>query len=331
MNRQCRLTARPTGVAQAEHFEIVDGPVVDPADGEIVVRNHYLSVEPAMRGWIADAGNYAAPVALGSVMRSLAAGEVIASRHPDYAVGDRVTGWFGWQQVATVSADAVVRRVTETDLPLSASLGILGINGVTALLALTRVGEPVAGETVVVSTAAGSVGSAVGQIAGILGCRAVGIAGGPDKVRDCLETFGFGAALDYRQGPIDAALRTACPDGVDVYFDNVSGPISDAVHRQLATGARVVVCGTAAIADWSDWPNGPRVERHLLVRRARMQGFVIFDHMGAYEGAVARLADWIREGRLVYREDILDGIEACPDALAGLYRGENRGKRLIAL
>jgi NADPH-dependent curcumin reductase len=331
MNRQCRLTARPTGVAQAEHFEIVDGPVVDPADGEIVVRNHYLSVEPAMRGWIADAGNYAAPVALGSVMRALAAGEVIASRHPDYAVGDRVTGWFGWQQVATVSADAVVRRVTETDLPLSASLGVLGINGVTALLALTRVGEPVAGETVVVSTAAGSVGSAVGQIARILGCRAVGIAGGPDKVRDCLETFGFDAALDYRQGPIDAALRTACPDGVDVYFDNVSGPISDAVHRQLATGARVVVCGTAAIADWSDWPTGPRVERHLLVRRARMQGFVIFDNMDAYEGAVARLADWIREGRLAYREDILDGIEACPDALAGLYRGENRGKRLIAL
>lgn len=331
MNRQCRLRARPTGVAQAEHFEIVDGPVVDPADGEIVVRNHYLSVEPAMRGWIADAGNYAAPVALGSVMRALAAGEVIASRHPDYAVGDRVTGWFGWQQVATVSADAVVRRVTETDLPLSASLGVLGINGVTALLALTRVGEPVAGETVVVSTAAGSVGSAVGQIARILGCRAVGIAGGPDKVRDCLETFGFDAALDYRQGPLDTALRTACPDGVDVYFDNVSGPISDAVHGQLATGARVVVCGTAAIADWSDWPTGPRVERHLLVRRARMQGFVIFDHMDAYEGAVARLADWIREGRLAYREDILDGIEACPDALAGLYRGENRGKRLIAL
>lgn len=331
MNRQCRLTVRPTGVAQAEHFEIVDGPVVDPADGEIVVRNHYLSVEPAMRGWIADAGNYAAPVALGSVMRALAAGEVIASRHPDHAVGDRVTGWFGWQQVATVSADAVVRRVTETDLPLSATLGVLGINGVTALLALTRVGEPVAGETVVVSTAAGSVGSAVGQIARILGCRAVGIAGGPDKVRDCLETFGFDAAVDYRQGPIDAALRTACPDGVDVYFDNVSGPISDAVHRQLATGARVVVCGTAAIADWSDWPSGPRVERLLLVRRARMQGFVIFDHMDAYEGAVARLADWIREGRLAYREDILDGIEACPDALAGLYRGENRGKRLIAL
>ncbi len=331
MNRQCRLTARPTGIAQAEHFEIVDGPVVDPADGEIVVRNRYLSVEPAMRGWIADAGNYASTVALGAVMRALAAGEVMASRHPAYAVGDQVTGWFGWQQVATVSADAVVRRVMETDLPLSASLGVLGINGVTALLALTRVGEPVAGETVVVSTAAGSVGSAVGQIARILGCRAVGIAGGPDKVRDCLQTFGFDAALDYRQGPIDAALRTACPDGIDVYFDNVSGPISDSVHRQLATGARVVVCGTAAIADWSDWPTGPRVARHLLVRRARMQGFVIFDHMDAYEGAVARLADWVREGRLAYREDILEGIEACPDALAGLYRGENRGKRLIGL
>lgn len=331
MNRQCRLRSRPTGVAQAADFEIIDAPVIDAADGEIVVRNHFLSVEPAMRGWIADVGNYSAPVEIGAVMRSLAAGEVIASRHTAYAVGDRVIGWFGWQQVATVTADAVVRKVVEQDLPLSASLGVLGINGVTALLALTRIGEPLAGDTIVVSTAAGAVGSAVGQIAKLLGCRAVGIAGGPDKIRDCLDTFGFDAALDYRAPDLEERLRAACPDGVNVYFDNVAGPISDIVYRQLGIGARVVVCGTASIADWADWPSGPRVERHLLTRRARMQGFVIFDHMEAYEGAVGRLADWVREGRLVYREDILDGIESCPDALAGLYRGENHGKRLIAL
>ena len=157
------------------------------------------------------------------------------------------------------------------------------------------------------------------------------MAGGPDKVHACLEAFGYDAAIDYQAGPIDEALTAACPNGVDIYFDNVAGPISDAVYRQLAVNSRVIVCGTAAIADWADWPTGPRVERHLLRQRARMQGFVIFDHMDAYEDAVDRLAEWVRQGRLVYREGILEGIEHCPGVLAGLYRGENRGKRLIRL
>lgn len=330
-NRQVRLAARPAGIPQAEHFILADGPVPEPPEGGILVRNHFLSVEPAMRGWIADTGNYAAPVAVGAVMRALAAGEVVESRHPDYVPGDRITGWFGWQEFACVPADAVVRKVVEDDLPLSLSLGILGINGVTALLALTRVGEPKPGNTVLVSTAAGAVGSAVGQIARLMGCRTVGIAGGAAKMALCREAFGYDAAIDYRASDLDGAIATACPDGVDVYFDNTAGPISDAVHRHLAIGARVVVCGTAAIAGWEDWPQGPRVERHLLVKRARMQGFVIFDHMADYEGAVRQLADWVRAGKLRYREDILDGLEACPDALAGLYRGENLGKRLIRL
>lgn len=331
VNRQCRLIVRPTGVAQAEHFAIVDGEITEPAEGEILVRNSVLSVEPAMRGWIADQGNYSAPVEIGAVMRSLAVGEVVTSRHPDYAVGDIVTGWFGWQQYATVPASGIIRKVRETDLPASLALGVLGINGITALLALTRIGEPKPGETVVVSTAAGAVGSAAGQIAKILGCRTVGIAGGPDKVQACLDDFGYDAAIDYRAGPIDDALKAACPDGVDVYYDNVAGPISDAVYRQMAVNGRIVVCGTASIADWSDWPTGPRIERHLLRQRVRMQGFVVFDHLAEYEPVIARLADWVREGRLAYREDVLDGIEACPDALAGLYRGENNGKRLIRL
>ena len=331
INRQVLLRNRPAGIAQAGDFEIVEGRIIPPADGEVLVENRYLSVEPAMRGWIADTRGYAEPVPLGSVMRALAAGRVVESRHPDFAVGDDVTGWFGWQQFATVGADRIVRKVLERDLPLSASLGVLGINGVTALLALTRVGDPKPGETLVVSTAAGAVGSAVGQIANILGCRTVGIAGGAAKAALCTEEFGYAAAIDYRAPGLEEALAAACPDGVNVYFDNTAGPISDAVHRHLALGARVVVCGTAAIADWSDWPSGPRVERHLLVRRARMEGFVIFDHMAHYEAAIARLADWVREGRLRFREDILEGIEACPDALAGLYRGENDGKRLIRL
>ena len=255
----------------------------------------------------------------------------IESRHPGFAVGDRVTGWFGWQDYALVDAAAVIRKVTETDLPLSLSLGVLGINGVTALLALTLIGDPRPGETVVVSTAAGSVGSAVGQIARLLGCRAVGIAGGPAKVTQCIETFGYDAALDYRAPDLDGALAAACPNGIDIYFDNTAGAISDAVYPRLAIGARVVICGTAAIERWTPWPSGPRVERHLLVKRARAQGFVIFDHVDRWDESVARLAAWVREGRLVYVEDMLDGIEACPDALAGLYRGENKGKRIIRL
>lgn len=331
INRQVLLRARPTGVAQAEHFEIVERPIPVPKDGEILVRNRFLSVEPAMRGWIADVGNYSAPVEIGSVMRALAAGEVVASRDPAFKEGDLVTGWFGWQDHACVTADTVVRRVLETDLPLSLSLGILGINGVTAHLALTRIGEPMAGETVLVSTAAGAVGSAVGQIAKIIGCRTVGITGGPDKVALCTDVFGYDAAIDYRADGLDAAIAAACPAGVDVYYDNTAGPISDAAYRHLALNARIVICGTASIPSWEDWPTGPRVERHLLVKRARMQGFVIFDHMAHYEASVAQLADWVRSGELRYREDILEGIDACPDALAGLYRGENLGKRLIRL
>ena len=226
---------------------------------------------------------------------------------------------------------AVVRRVKEADLPDSLALGVLGINGVTALIGLETIGDPKPGETVLVSTAAGAVGSAVGQIAKILGCRAVGVAGGTDKTRLCRELFGYDAAIDYRAPGLSEAIAAACPDGVNVYFDNTSGAISDAVWPRLAVGGRVVICGTASISSWDPWPTGPRLERHLLVKRARAQGFVVFDYADRWETSVARLAGWVRAGKLRYVEDILDGIEACPDALAGLYRGENRGKRLIRL
>jgi len=330
-NLQCRLRRRPAGVAQADDFDLSIGAVRTPEEGEVQIRNQFLSVEPAMRGWIADADNYASQIGIGDVMRALAAGEVVASRHSEYREGDLVAGWFGWQEYATVAVDKIVRRVLETDLPLSLSLGVLGINGATALLALTKIGQPKQGETIVVSTASGAVGSAVGQIARLLGCRAVGVAGGPVKTGLCLSTFGYDAAVDYRAPGWEAALAASCPDGVDIYFDNVSGPTSDVVHQQLAHGARIVVCGTAAFTDWSRWPQGPRIERRLLTRRARMEGFVIFDHMGDYEAAIERLAGWVRSGVLRYREDVLEGMQACPDALAGLYRGENLGKRVIRL
>lgn len=331
MSRQVILVARPKGVAQAEHFAIRETPVCAPVDGQILVRNNFLSVEPAMRGWIADIGNYSSAVELQSVMRALAVGEVVESRHPDFHAGDVVTGWFGWQEFATVEVSAVLRRIVETDLPRSLALGVLGINGVTALLALTLIGKPKAGDTVLVSTAAGAVGSAVGQIAKIMDCRTIGIAGGPKKAARCLDHFGYDAAIDYKAPGLAEALLAACPGGVQVYFDNTAGAISDAVYPRLAIGARVVICGTASIPSWDPWPTGPRVERHLLVKRARTQGFVIFDHMERYEASVSTLAGWVRAGQLRYEEDILDGLESCPDALAGLYRGENQGKRLIRL
>jgi hypothetical protein len=331
MNRQVRLKARPTGIPQAEHFEIVEAPLPELRDGQVLVRNLYLSVDPAMRGWVNAAANYSEPVAIGAVMRSLAAGRVEASRHPDFAPGDRVSGWFGWQDYAAVDTAAIDRKVTDTDLPLSTSLGVLGLNGVTAYFGLLEVGQPKAGETVVVSTAAGAVGSCVGQIAKLKGCGTVGIAGGAEKARLCRDEFGFDVVVDYKSGDLDAALSAACPDGADVYFDNTAGPISDAVHRHLRVGARVVICGTASIANWDPPPQGPRLERALLVKRLRMQGFVVLDYKARYPEAIAALARWIREGKLRYREHILDGIEHAPGSIAALYRGENLGKQLIRL
>ncbi|TVV77091.1 NADP-dependent oxidoreductase [Sphingomonas solaris] len=329
INRQVVLARRPDGIAQAADFTIRGAPVPVPVPGEILVRNHYLSIDPAMRGWIADRDGYAPPVAIGEVMRSLAAGEILVSRHPDFTVGEHVTGWFGWQDHAAVTADRVIQRTTAAEARIA--LGILGLNGVTALLALTLVGEPQAGQTVLVSTAAGSVGSAVGQIARLLGCRTIGIAGGAAKVRDCIDRVGYDAAIDYKSEDVGARIAALCPEGVHIYFDNTSGAISDAVFPHLALRGRVIVCGTAAFDRWTPWPHGPRVERHLLVRRARMEGFVLFDHMDRFDAAVARLRGWIEEGRLVWQEEVLEGITACPDALAGLYRGENHGKRLVRL
>jgi NADPH-dependent curcumin reductase CurA len=331
-NRQVRLKARPSGIPQAEHFEIVAAPMPEPHDGEFLVRNLYLSVDPAMRGWVSAVANYSKPVEIGEVMRSRAVGEVAASRHPDYRPGEHVVGWLGWQEYAVSDGKGIIRRVEEKDIPLSAALGVLGMNGVTAYFGLLEVGQPKPGETVVVSTAAGAVGSAVGQIAKIKGCRVVGIAGGPAKVRLCRDEFGYDAAIDYKATrDLDVALKETCPQGIDVYFDNTAGRVSDAVIRRINRRARIVVCGTASIASWEPWPMGPRVERHLLVKSARMEGFLVFDYENRTQEAVRELAEWVRSGRLRYREDILDGIDKAPDAIAGLYRGENLGKRLIKL
>ena len=331
VSRQVRLKSRPSGIPQAEHFEIVEVPVAVPLDGQVLVRNIYLSVDPAMRGWVSAVANYSEPVVVGAVMRSLAVGRVEESRDSDFGPGDYVTGMFGWQDYAVVDAEAIERKVGGSGVPLSTSLGVLGLNGLTAYFALLDVGQPKAGETVVVSTAAGAVGSCAGQIAKIKGCRTVGIAGGPDKVRICREEFRYDSAVDYKADDFESALDAACPAGVDIYFDNTSGPVSDSVMRRLRVGARVVICGTASIASWEPPPQGPRIERHLLVNRARIQGFLIFDHIQRYPEALRELENWVRNGQIRYREDILDGIEQAPGSIAGLYRGENLGKRLIRI
>lgn len=328
-NRSVILARRPKGVPQEEHFALVEEPAPEPGPGQMLIRTRFWSVDPAMRGWANDAPNYLPPVALGAPMRAFAVGEVVASRHPDYHEGEIVSGMFGWRLYALSDGTDVDRKVTETDLSPSLALGVLGLNGLTAYFGLLDVCAPEAGETVVVSTAAGSVGSAVGQIARIRGARTVGIAGGPEKAALCRERFGFDAALDYRATDFAEAFAAETPNGVDCYFDNTCGPISDLVMTRLAKGARIAICGTAAVTDWSPIPLGPRIHRQLLVARARMQGFVIFDYRERFPEALAALAGWVREGRLLHEEHILEGPEAAPGAIAMLYEGRNRGKLLI--
>jgi len=332
VNHQVWLCARPNGIPRATDFATRSAPVPACGDGQFVVHNEYLSVDPAMRGWIADKSTYWPRIEIGDTMRAFSVGEVIESRNPRYGIGDKVMGIFGWQTFAAVDEPQVMRKVLEPDLPLSASLGVLGLNGLTAYFGLLDVCRPKVGETVVVSTAAGAVGSAVGQIAKIKGCRTVGVTGGAHKVRQCAEEFGYDAAIDYKATEdLDAALKNACPDGIDCYFDSTSGPIHDAVLRQIRLHARIAICGTASYASWDPWNQGPRPERHLLVKRATMQGFLTTDFASRYEEAIADLAGWIRAGKLRYREHLLTGIEAAPGSIEVLYSGANRGKLVIRL
>jgi NADPH-dependent curcumin reductase CurA len=286
-----------------------------------------------MRGWISDAANYSTPVPLGAPMRSFTLGEVAESNLASYAPGDLVYGRQGWQEWAVSDGSDIDRKVDPADGPPTAALHVLGLNGITAYFGLMEVGQPKEGETVVVSTAAGAVGSVVGQIARIKGCRAVGITGSAEKVRQCTDEFGYDAAVDYHaETDLSAALGAACPNGVDVYFDNTGGLISDAVMRHLNVGARIVICGTMGIPDVGPGeppPQGPRPNRALLVARARMQGFLVLDHMHRADEAVAELSQWLRGGKLHYAEDIVDGLENAPAALVRLLAGENRGKMLI--
>jgi NADPH-dependent curcumin reductase CurA len=330
-NRRIVLASRPTGVPAPEHFKRDDRVVEPLADGQFLVRNLYLSVDPAQRGWVNASANYSNPVPIGGVMRSLAVGLVEASRNPKIAIGQRLYGWFGWQDYCAATESAVIAKVNPDHGPDSAGVGIFGINGVTAYLALTDIGHPQPGETVLVSTAAGAVGSLVGQIARHLGCYVVGLTGSDDKVSQCMAEFGYHAALNYRTALGRAEIAALCPRGVDVYFDNTSGAIADAVWPLMNIRGRIIQCGTAAVAAWEPPPMAPRREREVLTKRLRHEGFIIFDHVPRFPAVIEQLAAWANAGTVVYREDIEDGLDRAPHALAAIYRGENRGKKIIRL
>ena len=331
LNHQWTLARRPKGPVQPEDFSLVEVPVPALGDGEVLVRNLYLSCDPTQRGWMAGP-TYLPAIRIGEVIRAFAGGTVAESRHPDFKPGQLVTGLFGWQEVAVVrpGTPSAPARVP-AGVPLETALSILGLTGITAYFGLLDVGRPRAGETVVVSGAAGATGSVVGQIARLSGCRVVGVAGGPEKCRVLTEELGFDAALDYRGGDLAARLGALCPGGVDVFFDNVGGPILDAALEHLALRGRVVLCG--AISRYNDaGPSpGPANYLNLLVRRGRMEGFIVLDYLPRAAEAVKALAGWLREGKLKDRVDIQEGFEQAPAALARLFTGENRGKQLVRI
>jgi NADPH-dependent curcumin reductase len=312
-------------------WQHTEEPVEEPAEGRFVVRVTHISLDPAMRGWMNDVRSYVPPVGIGEVFRALAGGAVVASRHPGFAVGDQVTGQFGAQEYAT-SDGAGVQKVDVGAAPMPTHLAVLGMTGMTAYFGLFDVGAMAEGETVLVSGAAGAVGSVVGQLARIRGGRAIGIAGGKEKCRFLVDELGFDAAIDYKAEDVGKAIRAAAPDGIDVYFDNVGGDILDAALTRLRRGARVVLCGAISQYNAQGRPVGPANYMSLLVNRARMEGFLVFDYVDRYPEAAAEMAGWLGEGRLRSQEDVVSGpVSDFGATLLRLFRGDNTGKLVLQI
>ncbi|HWE32663.1 MAG TPA: NADP-dependent oxidoreductase [Solirubrobacteraceae bacterium] len=329
-NHAFRLASRPVGLPERSNWDYVEEQVGDPGDGEVVVRVLYLSLDPAMRGWISDRPSYIPPVGIGEVMRALGVGEVVASNDSKLSVGDHVSGVLGVQRYAVVPG-AGLMKIDSGAAPLTTWLGALGMPGMTAYFGLLDIGRPEPGQTVVVSGAAGAVGHLVGQIARIKGARAVGIAGGPDKCGVVLEEYSFDATIDYKAENVDAALRRHCPDGIDVYFDNVGGAILDSALAQLARHARVVICGAISQYNETGEIAGPVNYLSLLVNHASMTGFVVTDYASQWPSAGADMGQWLAEGKLVTREHVVDRLETFPDRLLMLFSGENTAKLVLAV
>lgn len=328
-NLQIVLARRPTGAVQESDFRLVESAVPEIGDNQFLVRNHYLSLDPYMRGRMNDAKSYAKPVELGEVMVGGTVGEVVASRHPKFKAGDAVVGAFGWQLYG-VSDGAGVQKVEERRIPLSAYLGVVGMPGVTAYVGLLDIGQPKAGETVVVSAASGAVGGVVGQMAKIHGCRAVGIAGGAEKCRYVVEELGFDACVDYKAGNLWESLKDATPKGIDVYFENVGGEIFDTVLRRVNAFARIPLCGLVSQYNLAE-PYAMKNIASLLVNRVRLQGFIVSDHLARWPAALKDLAQWVLEGRIKYRESVAEGLQNAPAAFIGMLAGKNFGKQLVKL
>ncbi len=329
-NHQFRLASRPSGLPKPSDWSYGEEPVAEPGEGEVLVRIDYISLDPAMRGWMNDTRSYIPAVGIGDVMRALAAGEVIASNAPELAVGEHVTGLLGVQEYAIAPAAGVFKADTSI-APLPVHLGALGMPGVTAYFGVLDVCAPKAGETVLVSGAAGAVGGLVGQIAKVKECRVVGIAGGAEKCSYIVEQLGFDAAIDYKGEDVDEALTRHAPNGVDVYFDNVGGEILDTALAHLARHARVAICGAISQYNATGAMRGPSNYLSLLVNHASMTGFVMSDYLDRYGEAVEQMGRWLSSGALVSREDIAEGLESFPEVLLRLFNGENNGKLLLAL
>lgn len=325
-NLQVRLASRPRGPVRESDFRLVESPVPEPGDGEVLVRSRWLSLDPYMRGRMDEGRSYAARVELGEVMVGATVGEVVASRHPQFAPGERVIGMLGWQRFGVCPAKGLW-KVPDPRLPETVWLGAAGMPGVTAWHGMMRIGEPKAGETVVVSAASGAVGGVAGQLARLAGCRTVGIAGGREKCDFVVGELGFDACVDYKAGGLDEALRAAAPDGVDVYFDNVGGAILDGVLRRVNPFARIPLCGLISGYEGADIPI--RNVFSLVVNRVRLQGFIVTDHMEEWPAAIRELAGHVSEGRIRYRESIAEGLESAPRAFIGMLHGENFGKQLV--
>ena len=335
INSQIHLVSRPSGEALAANFAQVDVPLPGLKDGQVLVRHHFISLDPYMRGRMNDAKSYAVPQPLNAVMQGGTVGEVVESKHPDYAIGDKVVGFGGWQQYSIVDAGTpgVLRKVDTAQIPLSAYLGAVGMPGVTAWYGLTQICLPKAGETVVVSAASGAVGSVVGQLAKARGCRAVGIAGGAQKCAYVIDELGFDACVDYKEhadaASLGAALKAVAPDGVDGYFENVGGIVLDAVLPQMNAFGRIAMCGM--ISGYDGAPIPLQQPQLILTARLTVRGFIVSEHMSLWPQALKELGGLVASGALKYRESVAEGLAAAPQAFLGLLKGRNFGKQVVKL
>jgi len=331
-NRQVRLASRPVGLPTRASWRFTNEPVAEPGPGGVLVKTLYLSLDPAMRGWMNEGKSYIAPVEIGAVMRAGGVGRVMASQNPAFAVGDHVSAGLDVQEYCLIAQDQIKRSgifKIDASLGLTPWLNVLGMPGMTGYFGLLDVGQPKAGETVVVSGAAGAVGQTVGQIAKLKGCRVVGIAGGQAKCDWVVKELGFDACIDYKNGDVKAGLKEHCPQGVDIYFDNVGGEILDTVLTRISRGARIIICGAISQYNNTTPVKGPANYLSLLVNRARMEGIVVFDYADRYPRAVAELAGYLKAGTMKSKEDVVQGLDNFPEALLKLFNGENFGKLVL--